>query len=167
MYRETLDRVGAPGFDDIMVLAPDADAITEAGEYIAPRGVMNIFAGVARGTMADLDLNDVFLNDARFIGHSGLTTEDMQITLDAVESGRLTPSRLVTAIGSLGAAREGLQAVNFSVFPGKIVIYPHIKDFPLTVLPELRDTLPTVYAKLRDGREWTTAAEEEFLRLML
>jgi threonine dehydrogenase-like Zn-dependent dehydrogenase len=167
VYRETLDRVGASGFDDIMVLAPDADAITEAGDYIAPRGVMNIFAGVARGTMADLNLNDVFLNEARVIGHSGLTTEDMQITLDAVESGRLTPSRLVAAIGSLGAAREGLQAVNDAVFPGKIVIYPHIKDFPLTVLPELRDRLPTVYAKLRDGREWTTAAEEEFLRLML
>lgn len=167
VYRETLDRVGAHGFDDIMVLAPDADAITEAGEYIAPRGVMNIFAGVARGTMADLDLNDVFLNDARFIGHSGLTSEDMQITLDSVESGQLTPGRLVAAIGSLGAAREGLQAVNDAVFPGKIVIYPHIKDFPLTVLPELREALPTVYAKLRDGREWTTAAEEEFLRLML
>jgi len=27
--------------------------------------------------------------------------------------------------------------------------------------------LPTVYAKLKDGREWTTEAEEEFLRLML
>jgi hypothetical protein len=117
--------------------------------------------------MADLNLNDVCLDDARVIGHSGLTTEDMEITLGAVESGRLTPSRLVAAIGSLGAAREGLQAVNDAVFPGKIVIYPHIKDFPLTVLPELRDKLPTVYARLKDGREWTTEAEEEFLRLML
>jgi hypothetical protein len=27
--------------------------------------------------------------------------------------------------------------------------------------------LPTVYAKLKDGREWTVEAEEEFLRLML
>ena len=27
--------------------------------------------------------------------------------------------------------------------------------------------LPTVYAKLKDGREWTNEAEAEFLRLML
>jgi hypothetical protein len=38
---------------------------------------------------------------------------------------------------------------------------------PLTALPELKDKMPTVYAKLKNGREWTVEAEEEFLRLML
>jgi threonine dehydrogenase-like Zn-dependent dehydrogenase len=167
VYRQTLEKVGAPGFDDIMVMAPDAGAIAEAADYIAPGGVMNIFAGVARGTMASLDLSDVYLKDVRFIGHSGLTTEDMHLTLNQVELGNLSPNRLVAAIGSLGAARDGLQAVKDAVFPGKIVIYPHIKDFPLTALPDLKDKLPSVHAKLKDGREWTTEAEEEFLRLML
>jgi hypothetical protein len=41
------------------------------------------------------------------------------------------------------------------------------QDFPLTALPDLKETLPSVYAKLRDGREWTAEAEEEFLRLLL
>jgi len=167
VYRQTLEKVGGPGFDDIMVMAPDASAIAEAANYIAPRGVMNVFAGIARGTMASLDLSDVYLKDVRFIGHSGLTTEDMRLTLHQVESGNLSPNRLVAAIGSLNAAREGLQAVKDAVFPGKIVIYPHIKDFPLTALPDLKDKLPSVYAKLKDGREWTREAEEEFLRLML
>jgi hypothetical protein len=27
--------------------------------------------------------------------------------------------------------------------------------------------LPTVYARLKDGREWTNEAEEELLRVML
>jgi threonine dehydrogenase-like Zn-dependent dehydrogenase len=167
VYRQTLEEVGAPGFDDIMVMAPDADAIAEAADYIAPRGVMNVFAGVARGTMASLDLSNVYLKDVRFIGHSGLTTEDMRLTLHQVESGNLSPNRLVAAIGSLSAARDGLQAVKDAVFPGKIVIYSHIKDFSLTALPDLKDKLPSVYAKLKDGREWTVEAEEEFLRLML
>jgi threonine dehydrogenase-like Zn-dependent dehydrogenase len=167
VYRQTLEKVGALGFDDIMVMAPDASAIAEAADYIAPGGVMNIFSGVARGTMASLDLSDVYLKDVRFIGHSGLTTEDMRLTLHQVESGNLSPNRLVAAIGSLGAARDGLQAVKDAVFPGKIVIYPHIKDFPLTDLPDLKGKLPSVYAKLKDGYEWTTEAEEEFLRLML
>lgn len=167
VYRQTLEKVGAPGFDDIMVMAPDAGAIAEAADYIAPGGVMNIFAGIARGTMANLDLSDVYLKDMRFIGHSGLTTEDMRLTLHQVESGSLSPNRLMAAVGSLSAARDGLQAVKDAVFPGKVVIFLHIKDFPLTALPDLKDKLPSVYTKLKDGREWTTEAEEEFLRLML
>jgi hypothetical protein len=167
VYRQTLEEVGASGFDDIIVMAPDADAIAEAADYLAPGGVMNIFAGVARGTMARLDLSDVYLRDVRFIGHSGLTTEDMRLTLSQVESGHLSPNRLVAAIGSLTAARDGLRAVKDAVFPGKIVIYPHIKDMPLTPLAELKDKLPSVYDRLKDGREWTWEAEEEFLRLML
>ncbi|MBM4464353.1 MAG: alcohol dehydrogenase [Chloroflexi bacterium] len=167
VYRQTLEEVGASGFDDIIVMAPDADAIAEAADYLAPGGIMNIFAGVARGTMARLDLSDVYLRDVRFIGHSGLTTEDMRLTLSQVESGNLSPNRLVAAIGSLNAARDGLRAVKDAVFPGKIVIYPHIKDLPLTPLPDLKHKLPTVYAKLKDGREWTREAEEELLRLTL
>jgi hypothetical protein len=38
---------------------------------------------------------------------------------------------------------------------------------PLTALPDLKDNLPTVYTQLKDGREWTTEAEREFLRIML
>lgn len=167
VYRQTLEEVGAPGFNDMMVMAPDAGAIAEAADYVAPGGVMNIFAGVARGTMASLDLSDVYLKDVRFIGHSGLTTEDMRLTLRQVEWGNLSPNRLVAAIGSLNAARDGLQAVEDAVFPGKIVIFPHIKDFPLTALPDLKDKLPSVYAKLKDGREWTVEAEEGLLKLML
>lgn len=167
VYRQMLEQVGGPGFDDIMVMAPSVAAIEEAAEYLAPGGVMNIFAGVQRGTLARLDLSDVYRRDVRFIGHSGLTTEDMQITLGLVEAGRLSPNRLVAAIGSLSAARDGLRAVQDAVFPGKIVIYPHIKEFPLTVLADLEKALPEVYAKLKNGREWTVEAEEEFLWVML
>jgi hypothetical protein len=52
-------------------------------------------------------------------------------------------------------------------FPGKVVIYPQIKKLPLTALADMKDVLPSVYGKLKDGREWTNEAEEEFLRVML
>jgi len=166
-YERALETVAAPGFDDIVVLAPDARAVAEAADYVAPGGVINIFAGLARGTMVPLDLSDVYLKEVRMIGHSGSTLDDMRMTLQQVESGRLSPNRLVAAIGSLGAAYDGLRAVKDAVFPGKIVIYPHIKEFPLTALSDLESKLPSVYAKLRGGREWTNQAEEKFLRLML
>ncbi len=155
------------GFDDIIVLAPVPAVISDAATYLAPKGVMNVFAGVARGTMANLDLSDAYLKDVRVIGHSASTIDDLRLMLSQAESGDLSPNRSVAAIGSLSAARDGLQAVQDTVFPGKVVIFPHVKEMPLTPLPELKDKLPTVYARLKDGREWTVEAEEEFLRLML
>jgi D-arabinose 1-dehydrogenase-like Zn-dependent alcohol dehydrogenase len=155
------------GFDDIIVLAPIPAVISDAMTYLASRGVMNIFAGVARGTMAELDLSGIYLKDARVIGHSASTIGDLRLMLHQAETGDLSPNRSVAAVGSLNAARDGLQSVKDAVFPGKVVIFPNIKDLPLTPLSELKDKMPTVYARLQDGREWTVEAEAEFLRLML
>jgi hypothetical protein len=167
VYEAGMARFREVGFDDIIVLAPVPPVIADAATYLAPEGVMNVFAGVARGTMVDIDLSGAYLKDTRVIGHSASTIDDLRLMLNQAESGQLLPNRSVAAIGSLGAARDGLQAVQDAEFPGKIVIYPHIKEMPLTALPDLEGTLPTVFAKLRDGREWTVEAEREFLRLML
>ena len=155
------------GFDDIVVLAPVPAVIADAAQWLAPRGVMNVFAGVARGTVTQLDLSDVYLKDARVIGHSASTIDDLRLMLHQAEAGELSPNRSLAAVGSLDAARDGLAAVRDTVFPGKVVIFPQIKNMPLTSLQELKDTLPGVYALLKDGREWTVEAEAEFLRLML
>jgi threonine dehydrogenase-like Zn-dependent dehydrogenase len=166
-YQAAMADYRKEGFDDIIVLAPIPAVITDAARYLAPRGVMNVFAGVARGTMVNLDLGDLFARDGRVIGHSASAIEDMQVMLMQVEVGELDTNRSLAAVGSLDAVKDGMQAVIDTSFPGKVVIFPHIKNLPLTSLAELKDTLPTVYARLKDGREWTKAAEDEFLRLML
>jgi threonine dehydrogenase-like Zn-dependent dehydrogenase len=166
-YQAGMARFKEQGFDDIVVLAPVPAVISEAATYLAPKGVMNIFAGVARGTMAKLDLSDVYLKSVRVFGHSASTIADLRRMLQQAESGALSPNRSVAAIGSLSAARDGLQAVKDTTFPGKVVIFPQIKEMPLTALPDLKDKLPSVYAKLKNGREWTVEAEKEFLELML
>jgi D-arabinose 1-dehydrogenase-like Zn-dependent alcohol dehydrogenase len=157
----------ATGFDDIMVLAPIASVTADAANWLAPTGVMNVFAGVARGTVAPLDLSDVYLRQTRTIGHTASSIADLRFMLQQAETGALSPNRSVAAIGSLEAVRDGMQAVMDTSFPGKVVIYPNIKPMPLTALPDLKERMPTVYAKLKDGREWTNEAEAEFLRLML
>lgn len=154
------------GFDDIIVLAPVAAVIADAATYLNRKGVMNVFAGVNRGTMVNLDLTDTLDKDVRVIGHSASTIEDMLTMLRDTEEGRLSPNRSVAAIGSLEAAKVGLQALKDATYPGKVVIFPNIREMPITALPDLKDTLPTVYARLKNGREWTVEAEEEFLRLM-
>ncbi len=166
-YRPRLEEIAGDGFDDIIVLAPAAAVVGEAAEYLAPEAVMNIFAGLKRGTLATLDMSLVYRQNVRFIGHTASTIEDLQLMLHQTETNRLTPNRSVAAIGSLEAARDGFKAVKEARYPGKVVIFPQVKPFPLTALPDLREALPTVYARLEQGREWTQAAEEEFLRLML
>ena len=166
-YNAGMAAFKASGFDDIIVLAPIPAVISDASAYLAPQGVMNVFAGVVRGTMVKLDLSDTYLKQARIIGHSASAMSDMQEVLNRINSGELSPNRSVAAIGSLSAARDGLQAVKDANFAGKVVIYPNVREFPLTALTALKDPLPSVYAKLSDGREWTKEAEDEFLRLML
>jgi len=166
-YALHLADVEKEGFDDVMVLAPVPAVISESASHLAPGGVMNVFAGVGRGSMAGIDLSGAYLNGQRVIGHSASTIDDLRLMLTQAESGVLSPNRSVAAVGSLSAARDGLQAVMETTFPGKIVIYPNIQDFPLTALPDLNDSLPTVYAELEDGQVWTVEAEEEWLREML
>lgn len=166
-YHAGLSKFQASGFDDIIVLAPIPAVISEAAGYLARGGVMNVFAGLNRGTMVSLDLSDTYLKGTRVIGHSASTIDDLRLMLHQAECGELSPNRSVAAIGSLDAAKDGLIAVRDTLLPGKVVIYPQIRELPLTALPELKDRLPEVYAKLKDGREWTVEAEEEFLRQML
>jgi threonine dehydrogenase-like Zn-dependent dehydrogenase len=155
------------GFDDIVVLAPIPAVISDCATHLASEGVMNIFAGVARGTTAALELSDTFMKQTRIIGHTASTIDDMRLMLKETESGELSTNRSVAAIGSLEAARDGMQALKDTTYPGKVVIYPNIKYMPLTSLTDLKAKMPTVYAKLKNGREWTVEAEEEFLRMML
>jgi L-sorbose 1-phosphate reductase len=166
-YQAKMAEFRQDGFDDIVVLAPVGVAIAEAYPYLARDGVMNVFAGLNRGVRVDLDISDAYLRGTRVIGHSASTIKDLRFMLNQAEGGQLSPNRSVAAVGSLSAARDGLRAVHDGLFPGKVVIFPQIKEFPLTGLAELKEKLPSVWEKLQDGREWTVAAEEEFLRLML
>jgi threonine dehydrogenase-like Zn-dependent dehydrogenase len=166
-YQSELEAAAGDGFDDIVILAPAAPVITAAADLLADQGIMNIFAGLKRGTLATLELSHVYQRNVRFIGHTASTIDDLRLMLQQTESKQLAPNRSVAAIGSLDAARDGFAAVKAAEYPGKVVIFPQIKDFPLTSLSNLETVLPSVYARLKNGREWTVEAEEEFLKVML
>jgi len=153
------------GYDDIVSMVPVAALVEHAAGFLADGGWLNIFAGVARGTLARLDVNAIKSRGVRFIGSSGSRIADMRETLARVESGDLSTNASLAAIGGMRAAREGIAAVKEGRFAGKTLIFPLIPDLPLTPLSELKRTHPTVHARLRDGRFWTREAEEELFRL--
>ncbi|OPZ84792.1 MAG: Zinc-binding dehydrogenase [bacterium ADurb.Bin429] len=165
--RELCELSSGCGFDDVVALVPVPVLVEQAALRCGYGGLLNIFAGVARGTQVPLKLEDIYLRNVRWVGSSGSKIEDMRETLRLAETGELLTANAVAAIGGLNAVLEGLELVKAQAIPGKIVIYQQIEDLPLTRLGDLAATLPTVAARLREGKYWTKDAEEELLRLKL
>lgn len=153
---------GGRGFDDVILCALIPALIEAAIPHLAPGGLLNIFAGIIKGTQAAIDLSVTYLNGNRFVGSSGSRPQDMLDTLAMTESGELPTRNSLAAIGGIDAMADGVKAVKEARFPGKTVIFPHIK-LPLTALTDLDKVAPNVYAKLKDGKFWTQEAEDELL----
>ena len=166
LRRRLVELTGDRGFDDVVVMVPVPALIADAATHLAPGGMLNIFAGVARGTMATLNLSDTYLRAVRGVGSSGSRIADLRDTLAMTQEGLIKTNYSVAAIGGINAAWEGLEAVKSGRFPGKTVIFPQL-DFPLVSLPELREAMPEVYAKLGPGEVWTVEAEEALFERLL
>jgi L-sorbose 1-phosphate reductase len=162
------EECGGGGYNDIVIVAPVAEALEQAVAAAGDDCVINIFAGVAPGAYAHIDLNAVALRGVRFTGTSGSSIADLCRVRDLVESRQLDTNRSVAAIAGMEGVADGLHAVADGRFGGKVVIFPNLgKPLPLTPLPELRSVLPTVAARLDEEGNWTRAAEEELLKAML
>lgn len=158
---------GGKGYDDVVVLAPTAAAAEASMRLIGDNGIMVIFAGLPRGTMAAFDVNGVIHRNVRFTGTSGSSIADLKAVLDLVESNQLATNRSVAAVAGLEGLPDGLHAVADGKIAGKIVIYPQIQGLPLTPLGDLKNALPNVSAKLTHEGVWTNEAEEELLSTYL
>ena len=152
-------RYAPGGADDVVVTAPSARAVVAASEAMAPDGMLVLFAGVPVGTRASLDLSNVFLHGAQLTGTSGSRIADQALVVDKTMAGELEPRRALAAVGGIDAARDALQALMDGRFPGKIVIFPALRDLPLTPLPELAKEEPEVGLALDANGSWTIEAE--------
>lgn len=156
------------GFDDVEVMVTNLSVIGEVSEYVSENGVINLFAGLKRGTMADVDPWLIYgPKQVRYIGHSGSNLQDQIAIVNRFKNGELEPQRSMAALCGLNQIAEGVQAMMDSVYPGKIVVYPMVEDFPLTGLGKLESVLPEVYERLENGRFWTLEAERAFLESQL
>jgi len=165
IYDVVREATGGRGCDDICVIIPNAQVVERAFEVLAPGGGLDVFAGVAVGTTANLDLGRVSTDGVRLWGTSGSSIADLRRIVEKVERGELPTDRVVAAVGGIGAVKAGLEAVRDGVFLGKTVVYPHCRDLPLLTVDQLAERHPSVRERLLDGRYWTPEAEAELLRL--
>ena len=154
------------GADDVVVSVPVAALMEEGDTVMKPDGMMVLFAGVPNGTMGAVNLSNVYLSNAQYTGTSGLTIDDQASVMERRVAGTLSPGRSVAAIGGLETAAQAIESVIEGKYPGKVVIFPQIRDLPLMGLKELRERLPDVAEKLGEDLMWTNEAEEVLIEKM-
>lgn len=155
------------GAEDVVISVPSAKLMEDGAKLMSENGMLVLFAGVPNGTLAPVDVSNVYLNNMQYTGTSGLTIHDQAEVMSRTLDGSLSPSRLVAAIGGIEAAKDGVEAMMESRFPGKIVIFPQISGLPLMGLDELEEKLPEIGALLGAGNTWTPAAEKALLEKYL
>ncbi|MFW6181613.1 MAG: alcohol dehydrogenase catalytic domain-containing protein [Spirochaetota bacterium] len=165
--RKVLQLNGGKPFSYVVCLAAIPAVIEEAASYLADGAVLNIFAGVSKGTIVNLDIKDVAARSVRLIGSSGSSLEDMAFTLQKVERGELDTDNSVAGIAGMNDVWRGIDAVRTGSFPGKIVVYPHIRELDLVSLKELEENMPSVARHLAGSGKWTREAEAALLEEML
>lgn len=159
VWRET-SRLGA---DDCIVCVPSAQVMAQAAVVLNPDGMLVLFAGVPVGTLAPLNLSQVYLHNTQFTGTSGSSLDDQVSIIQATRAGKLAPARSVAAIGGMEAAHDGLRALMEGRFPGKVVIFPQLSGLPLVGLSELNKISPRTAANLASDGSWTRQAEEALI----
>jgi len=153
-------------FSYFAIMAPVAPLVAQAVKDSADGAIINIFAGIPATVKQDLDLDTYIANRCFMFGTSGSTLDDMKIVLNKVVSGQLDTNLSVDAVCGMAGAIDGIRAVENRTLAGKIIVYPQLKELPLTPLETLGETYPDVAAKLDNGI-WTQAAEAELLKSRL
>ena len=147
------------GADDVVVTVPVGPVMGDAATLMSDNGMLVLFAGVANGTMAPLNMSSVFLHNAQYTGTSGSSIEDQVSVLDKALAGSLSPGRALAAVGGIDAGQAGVRALLEGDFAGKVLIFPQLAGLPLTGLKELAEKHPEIGAALGENDTWTTEAE--------
>lgn len=147
------------GADDVIVTVPVGAVMADAAELMSSEGMLVLFAGVANGTLAPLNVSDIYLANAQFTGTSGSSIADQEAVLEKSNDGSLSPERALAAVGGIEAGRDGVRALLEGDYAGKVVIFPQLSGLELTSLEELAEKHPDIAAALGSNNSWTNEAE--------
>jgi threonine dehydrogenase-like Zn-dependent dehydrogenase len=167
-YRDNLVNLnGGKLFDYVICLAAIPSVIAEASSFLAEGAILNIFAGVSKGTLVKLNIKDIVNKSVRWIGSSGSVIEDMEYTLRKVEREELNTNISVAGVSGMNDVWKGVEAVRTGSFSGKIVVYPHLEHLDLITIGDLKKRYPKIGALLGEEDRWTKEAEEQLFKEQL
>jgi D-arabinose 1-dehydrogenase-like Zn-dependent alcohol dehydrogenase len=131
---EVVARHAPRGLDDAIVVAPDIEAVGAAASWLAPDGLLVVFAGFPFGGAIRFDLTSVATEGRRLTGSTGCTVDDMSEVLGRVERGELEILANVRAVAGLDSLPQAFLEVSRGTVSGKIVVYPQARNAALRVL---------------------------------
>ncbi|WP_207481878.1 alcohol dehydrogenase catalytic domain-containing protein [Arenibaculum pallidiluteum] len=131
-----IDQVAPGGLDDAVVVAPDSEAVAAAAGWLAPDGLLAVFAGFPYGGTVPFDLAGIATTGKRITGSTGCSVEDMRDVLSRAVRGDLNLTANLKAVAGLNALPHALDAVNRGTVSGKIVVYPQSPDLPMRVVTD-------------------------------
>ena len=136
------------GADDIIAAVGIRSVQTEAQQWLAKGGVLNLFGGLKKGDhVIDLDTLRVHYDEIKLVGSSGGSPADVAEALRMVAAKEIDPGNHLDMVGSLDQFPKALEMVKNTVVEGKIVLYPQIRA-----------------TELRPARRWGKTEEVAFLR---
>ena len=157
--------VGGAEVDDVVVLAPTAEVINQAACLVQDDSLINLFAGTPAGICMAIDLSKVYLGNLQITGASGLSFKNIQEAYHLALNEEIDLNAAVAAVGGMLAAKEAIQATQARRYPGRIIIYPQLKDLPLLSLSELVGRYPVLEVLLGQKDLWTREAEAKLFEL--
>jgi threonine dehydrogenase-like Zn-dependent dehydrogenase len=175
----TLDPT-APDFDDrmhelapegvpyVVACAPSPDVVKASIPYMRIYGVLNLFAGIKRGT-GPIFLGDIHYDQITITGNSGSRLKDMEKMLRITERGELDTDFSAGAVVGMKACAQGVKAVADGAVTNKTILYPQLPELPLTRIEDLAGKVAfseEVGREVEAGR-WSRRAEEEMLEALL
>ena len=122
------------GADDIILAVGVNPVQQNALTLLADGGVANLFGGLPKGKhILQMDALAVHYHEIKFVGSSGGEPSDMTATLQTIHNQDIDPGNYVAAVGSLDNAIDVLKMIEQTRIDGKAILYPHIKQTPLTM----------------------------------
>ena len=155
-----LRRLAGDGFDDIVLLAPSPAAAEHAAPWLRPGGYLNVFAGVAEGSVARVPLPLVAGGGVRVAGTTGSPLAVTEHTLAQVTAGTLRPAAVLGALADLGHGGAAVRAVAAGRITGKVVVLPFARGLGLTTLDALAAEDTDWRDALGQCNQWSPAAED-------
>ncbi|WP_414841058.1 zinc-binding dehydrogenase [Enterococcus saccharolyticus] len=150
------------GYDDVFVMVPSKEAITDGSRLMNPDGCLNFFAGPQnKDFFAEVNFYDIHYSFMHYVGTSGGNTEDMRKAVQLIEEKKVRAANVVTHILGLDAVAE--TTLNQpTIGGGKKLIYTH-KAMERTNLSELSEN--SDLRKILDKTDgiWSKEAEEYIL----
>ncbi|WP_026784511.1 alcohol dehydrogenase catalytic domain-containing protein [Pleomorphomonas koreensis] len=152
---------GDRGFDEAIVVAPEAEAFAAARHLVAADGLLVGFAGTRKGDRVPAPLGRL-AGGLSITASSGSTVADQHEVIDRIARGELRAERHVAAVTGLAGLRDGIAALIDGRFTGKILLLPSV-DWPLLSIDELLVRYPELAPLAEAGKYWSKEMEDRIL----